>query len=216
VDEVLLVASSRSFPAVNREQFYVSISRGRERVHIFTDDAELLARRVTDSHERKAAVELQGLHDDLAKLGFVRRESRQNVSPAPALTTGQDFRAARLFRSIRPSRFARLPVVQRLAQMVEHVNRWLDERMAVESKKIVTEQVEPTKIVRQTEKVAPAKTVKPTEKIEKAESVRPGKFTKPRMTLEELRQRLAEQRKLRQGISQRHNPGQSRSGGIHM
>src|SRR5206468_7953487 len=33
VDDVLLVASSRSFAAVNREQFYVSISRGRERVH---------------------------------------------------------------------------------------------------------------------------------------------------------------------------------------
>ena len=59
VDEVLLVASSKSFAAVNREQFYVSISRGRERVHVFTDDADLLARRVTDSHERKAAVELQ-------------------------------------------------------------------------------------------------------------------------------------------------------------
>jgi len=39
VDEVLVVASSRSFGAVNREQFYVSISRGRERVHVFTDDA---------------------------------------------------------------------------------------------------------------------------------------------------------------------------------
>ena len=30
VDEVLLVASSRSLPAINQEQFYVSISRGRE------------------------------------------------------------------------------------------------------------------------------------------------------------------------------------------
>src|SRR5207244_6960314 len=69
VDTVLLVASSRSFAAVNREQFYVSISRGRERVQVFTDDADLLARRVTDSHERKAAVELQALRDDLAKLG---------------------------------------------------------------------------------------------------------------------------------------------------
>ena len=38
VDDVLLVASSKSFPAINREQFYVSISRGRENVQIFTDD----------------------------------------------------------------------------------------------------------------------------------------------------------------------------------
>jgi ATP-dependent exoDNAse (exonuclease V) alpha subunit len=71
VDDVLLVASSKSFAAVNREQFYVSISRGRERVHVFTNDADLLARRVNDSHERKAAVELQALRDVLAKLGFL-------------------------------------------------------------------------------------------------------------------------------------------------
>src|SRR5213593_4454177 len=74
VDTVLLVASSRSFVAVNREQFYVSISRGRERVHVFTDDADLLARRVTDSHERQAAVELLTLRQELAKLGFMPRQ----------------------------------------------------------------------------------------------------------------------------------------------
>ncbi len=34
VDEVLLVASSRSLPAINQEQFYVSISRGRERCQV--------------------------------------------------------------------------------------------------------------------------------------------------------------------------------------
>ena len=44
VDEVL-VASSRSLPAVNQEQFYVSISRGRERCQVFTDDAERLRSR---------------------------------------------------------------------------------------------------------------------------------------------------------------------------
>jgi len=56
---------------VNREQSCLSISRGRERLRILTDDADLLARRVTDLHERKAAVELQALRDDLAKLGFL-------------------------------------------------------------------------------------------------------------------------------------------------
>ncbi len=57
VDEVLLVASSRSLPAVHQEQFYVSISRGRERCQIFTDDAELLRSHVTRSSARLAAVE---------------------------------------------------------------------------------------------------------------------------------------------------------------
>jgi conjugative relaxase-like TrwC/TraI family protein len=57
VDEVLIVASSRSLPAVHQEQFYVSISRGRERCQVFTDDAELLRSHVTRSSARLAAIE---------------------------------------------------------------------------------------------------------------------------------------------------------------
>ncbi len=57
VDEVLVVASSRSLPAVHQEQFYVSISRGRERCQIFTDDSDLLRSHVTHSSARLAAVE---------------------------------------------------------------------------------------------------------------------------------------------------------------
>ena len=58
VDEVMVVASSRSLPAINQQQFYVSISRGRERCQIFTDDAELLRSHVTRSSARLAAVEV--------------------------------------------------------------------------------------------------------------------------------------------------------------
>lgn len=58
VDEVLVVASARSLPAINQQQFYVSISRGRERCRIFTDDVDQLRMRVTDSSERPAAVEM--------------------------------------------------------------------------------------------------------------------------------------------------------------
>jgi len=57
VAEVLLVASSRSLPAINQEQFYVSISRGRERCQVFTDDSDLLRSHVTHSSARLAAVE---------------------------------------------------------------------------------------------------------------------------------------------------------------
>ena len=56
-DEVLLVASSHSLPAVHQEQFYVSISRGRDHCRIFTDDADLLRSHVTHSSARLAAVE---------------------------------------------------------------------------------------------------------------------------------------------------------------
>ena len=58
VDEVLVVASSRSLPAINQQQFYVSISRGRERCQVFTDDKELLRSHVTRSNARLAAVEV--------------------------------------------------------------------------------------------------------------------------------------------------------------
>ena len=57
VDAVLVVASSRSLPAVHQEQFYVSISRGRERCQIFTDDVDLLRSHVTHSSARLAAME---------------------------------------------------------------------------------------------------------------------------------------------------------------
>jgi conjugative relaxase-like TrwC/TraI family protein len=58
VDEVLVVASSRSLPAVHQQQFYVSVSRGRERCQVFTDDVDRLRSHVTHSSERLAAVEV--------------------------------------------------------------------------------------------------------------------------------------------------------------
>ena len=58
VDEVLVVASARSLVAVHQQQFYVSISRGRERCQVFTDDAKRLRSHVTHSSERLAAVEV--------------------------------------------------------------------------------------------------------------------------------------------------------------
>jgi conjugative relaxase-like TrwC/TraI family protein len=159
VDEVLLVASSRSFGAVNREQFYVSISRGRERVHVFTDDADLLARRVTDSHARKAAVELQGLRDGLAKLGFIRKERLEEKTAAPVV---EDSRAVRQRRPVRPTR---LSTIQRLATAVEDVRRWLghDQTEAIEQKETVAE------------KVGPAESVKPAESVQQTETVKPAR-----------------------------------------
>jgi conjugative relaxase-like TrwC/TraI family protein len=161
VDEVLLVASSRSFAAVNREQFYVSISRGRERVHVFTDDADLLARRVTDSHERKAAIELQALRDDLAKLGFTPRQEQLKEKvlahghQAPVVEAREVFRAVRPMRQTRMTRLTRLAPVQRIAQVVENVRRWLGEQMGIEQ----------TESVKQAEKISPAVKETPGQKL---------------------------------------------------
>jgi conjugative relaxase-like TrwC/TraI family protein len=164
VDEVLLVASSKSFAAVNREQFYVSISRGRERVHVFTDDSELLARRVTDSHERKAAIELQALRDDLAKIGFTRKPETP-VSPVAAVRN--DFRTVRSMRSVaagredHPQRATRLSPFQRLAQVVKDFRRWV----LAHGQPVKTEQTRPNEAEKQAAKVEPAETVKAAEKI---------------------------------------------------
>ncbi len=91
VDEVLLVASSRSLPAINQEQFYVSISRGRERCQIFTDDAELLRSYVTHSSERLAAVEAMPQRDFLQTIlqrgnRFIKR-FRQRLARSLSIKT---------------------------------------------------------------------------------------------------------------------------------
>jgi len=58
VDHVLVAMDSLSFHAANRNQFYVSASRGREQVRIFTDDAEILRAMVTKPGARLSAIEL--------------------------------------------------------------------------------------------------------------------------------------------------------------
>ena len=91
VDEVLLVASSRSLPAINQEQFYVSISRGRERCQVFTDDSELLRLHVTHSSARLAAVEAMPQRDFLQTIlqrgnRFMKR-FRQRIAQSLSIET---------------------------------------------------------------------------------------------------------------------------------
>jgi conjugative relaxase-like TrwC/TraI family protein len=91
VDEVLLVASSRSLPAINQEQFYVSISRGRERCQVFTDDSELLRLHVTHSSARLAAVEAVPQRDFLQTIlqrgnRFMKR-FRQRIARSLSIET---------------------------------------------------------------------------------------------------------------------------------
>jgi len=58
VDRVLIAQSSRSWGAASREQFYVSASRGRQQVTIYTDDKESLREAISRSDDRLAATEL--------------------------------------------------------------------------------------------------------------------------------------------------------------
>ncbi len=58
VDRVFIGQSADSFGASSREQFYVSASRAREQVTVYTDDKESLLSAVNRSDERLTATEL--------------------------------------------------------------------------------------------------------------------------------------------------------------
>lgn len=79
---VFIGQSSQSFPASSREQFYVSASRGRKGVTIYTDDKESLLDAVCRSDDRMTATELvgaAGLRDRAAHLYRV-----EHLVPAPS------------------------------------------------------------------------------------------------------------------------------------
>ena len=93
VDEVLVVASSRSLPAINQQQFYVSISRGRDACHVLTDDAERLRSHVTRSTARLAAVEAMPQRDFLQTIlqrghRFLK-QFRQRIAQTLSIETTQ-------------------------------------------------------------------------------------------------------------------------------
>jgi hypothetical protein len=61
VRDVLVAQSADSFVASSREQFYVSCSRGKETIRIYTDNRRGLQEAVGNSSTRMAGVELLGL-----------------------------------------------------------------------------------------------------------------------------------------------------------
>ena len=166
VDEVMVVASSRSFAAVSQEQFYVSISRARERARIYTDDAELLGRRVEDTHTRKAAIELEGLREALRQAGYRRkedeeraeraqrterertaeREQTERATRAQRVTVRAEQTIRRVVRQLRELRAERLAPVQRVAQSFR---QWLDQKLGVEQAQRVTQRETVTQQVTQ-------------------------------------------------------------------
>jgi ATP-dependent exoDNAse (exonuclease V) alpha subunit len=60
VDHVYVAVDSRSILSANQNQFYVSASRGREQVKVFTDDLDFLREAVTRPAARLSATELIG------------------------------------------------------------------------------------------------------------------------------------------------------------
>lgn len=83
VDRVFIGQGSDSYGASSREQFYVSVSRGRDQATIYTDDAKALLAAVSQSHERLTAIEFAGASRQRER---VRRfEQLREAPPAPAV-----------------------------------------------------------------------------------------------------------------------------------
>ena len=61
VRDVLVAQSEVSFSAGSMQQFYVSLSRGKESLRIYTDNRQELQQAVGNSSQRRAGVELAGL-----------------------------------------------------------------------------------------------------------------------------------------------------------
>lgn len=63
VDEVFIYQPASTFPATDLKQFYVSVSRGRDKVHLYTDDKEALIGHASNMRSRQSGLELLGLKE---------------------------------------------------------------------------------------------------------------------------------------------------------
>lgn len=73
VNTVLIAQSSKSFNASSKEQFYVSVSRAKQNVKIYTDDKKALKQAIMRSDERTTATELLSKNKTKDYLGFIQR-----------------------------------------------------------------------------------------------------------------------------------------------
>ncbi len=67
-DRVLIAQPSATFPASNMKQFYVSVSRGREAVKIYTDDKDDLLQTIQKEGDRMSVHELEDLDHRQSKV----------------------------------------------------------------------------------------------------------------------------------------------------
>lgn len=83
VSEVFISQGSNSFPASSAEQFYVSASRAREKLTIYSDDKKGLLEAVREGDDRVSAVELVGYNSqDIVRRRLIEQEREM---PEPVL-----------------------------------------------------------------------------------------------------------------------------------
>jgi len=81
VDEVFISQPASTFPATDLKNFYVSVSRGKLAVYVYTDDKEALLEHASEAGDRQSALELIGAREkhDLA----IERQQRDIYATPP-------------------------------------------------------------------------------------------------------------------------------------
>ncbi len=82
-DRVIIAESSDSFPAASREQFYVSVSRGRTHCSVYTDDKEGLVEAIGGTGDSLSATELAGRTFGLARRMQLGQAYRPEIAMEP-------------------------------------------------------------------------------------------------------------------------------------
>ncbi len=89
-DKVIISQSSATFRAASMEQFYVSVSRGRQAVSLYTDDKDTLLQAVSHSGERISATELMRKRQAQAETtNHLFRQRQEQTAPAHDYITPQ-------------------------------------------------------------------------------------------------------------------------------
>lgn len=79
VDEVLIVQPSATFPATDAKQFYVSVSRGKHGVKIYTDDKAILLEHASNMRDRPSALELVGRNNIHAEHILYKQNDKKQI-----------------------------------------------------------------------------------------------------------------------------------------
>jgi len=85
VDQVFISQPSGTFTATNAKQLYVSVSRGRDAVSIYTDDPEALLEHARKLGDRQSAIELVNSPDKQEAFVAQRERDKQAIDQTVAL-----------------------------------------------------------------------------------------------------------------------------------
>lgn len=87
VDQVFISQPASTFPATDAKQFYVSVSRGRDAVSIYTDDKTSLLEHASEMGDRESATEMvqRGKSHDLHLAHILNKEklNQPNIEKIP-------------------------------------------------------------------------------------------------------------------------------------